>query len=152
MSTDKFIEYTTVKISSRNRKLYRKSTSKSTKPILYIKCKGVFITYKSYLKSCKNKYKGGGNIDNTIEEIANDFINYSVESGKQYNILDTENLSIDIIIYKILDKIGEINAALASQLSVDSNKGIITFNNRKTINITKNDNTFIVTLLHLNLK
>jgi hypothetical protein len=53
-----FIKHDNIQINNKNRVLYKKSSSKSDNPILYIKKNNKYITYKSYLK----KIKGGTNM------------------------------------------------------------------------------------------
>ena len=58
MSRKDFVKHNTVNINGRNRVLYKKSSSKSINPVLYIKTKEAYVTYKSYLKKGK-KIRGG---------------------------------------------------------------------------------------------
>jgi len=52
-----FIKHDNIQINNRNRVLYKKSSSKSANPILYIKKHNQYIPYKTYLKQKKIRWK-----------------------------------------------------------------------------------------------
>jgi hypothetical protein len=96
MGSSKFIKHSSVSINGKNRCLYIKSGSKSKTPILYIRHKCSYITYKQYLQSNKKPQqkciqKGGGG--NYTQEYVKNFENYNLteQDGSEGHLADRED-------------------------------------------------------------
>lgn len=63
-----FVRYNTIKVNGRTRVLYKKMTSKSQNPVLYIKHNCDYITFNKYKLLSKQKMKGGTIISQTVIE------------------------------------------------------------------------------------
>lgn len=88
LSNEHFQRHTKILFNGKNRILYRKSSSKKANPVLYIKHKGVMVTYKQFLKQ-----NGGGNIVSRGQSSTSQ--NYQIldyELPQNYKILDYELL------------------------------------------------------------
>lgn len=140
VSSVKFIVHNKIKINGKDRLIYCKSTSKSNNPILYIKYKGDYITYNSYLKLNKNKKMRGGiydekDYDGQINNAANHIIRNN-NFSEAYSSGLKDNMTIDNVRNDFIKILSNFNIPY----TLDNNT-INTNNNTATIEI-KNEPSY----------
>jgi hypothetical protein len=113
---EKFERHKKILLNGKNRVLYKKSSSKKANPVLYIKKKGIMLTYKQFLK----QNGGGGGLSKAKSSHKN-----------VYNISDLDNtVKINGIEY-IKDKNPQSNNSNDSSNSSNSNNSNYSNSNNK---------------------